>query len=72
MILYHEGFAYMKVVTYLNQQIDPIAMPNAAFAFYDAVLLTIQIHVERSVEAVDEKQCYDVTKPESFGFAGVW
>jgi hypothetical protein len=47
-------------------------MPNAAFALYDAVLLKIQIHVERSVEAVDEKQCYDVTKPESFGFTGVW
>ena len=42
--------------------------PNAVFGLNDAVWPEPQIHVSIRVLAVDEMQCYDVTKPEPLLF----
>ena len=47
-------------------------MLNVIFAPGDVVLQAPRIHVSAEVAATDEKRCYDVTKPESFGLTGVW
>jgi len=39
---------------------------NVVFVHDDVVLPEPQIHVSKEAEATDEKQYYDVTKPESF------